>query len=249
MVIHPDSSILCRIQTQLISYIDTEVQIIIHFEPDCISPDTIVILIKASFSNPSNTGHNFDSVLIGQNIPDSITAENIGTVPLRLDQIDILDQKKQFAFENRTQTLDVHSTFQPFEKQNYHVVFTPEIFGPDTVTIRSTWDSAGVKKLYSTNLLIGYGIPSNRISEDRYLNISSKVKILKSGEKQIAVIFNNIILPNVKISIVSLLGVEIASWHGALDVACEKTFSVQASGPYYVIIESDGRKLVSKILL
>jgi len=101
-----------------------------------------------SFINPTNTGYQFDSVFICQSYKDSIIALNLGTKDLILDKIFIINQKppgpSQFSFDNGVDSLIVNSVFHPIE-------------GWDTATIICYWDSAGVKTVYSENLLIGYG--------------------------------------------------------------------------------------------
>ncbi len=246
-VITKGNKIQIKIYAALINYTDTTIIFTIHFKSNCPSPLRDTVYISATYSNPVNTGHVFDSILVGKSILDSIVAANLGSIPLTLERMDIIDQNSQFKFENGTQNLMVNKFFKPGVRANFHVLFSPTILGRDTAVLRVTWDSACIKKLFSTNILIGYGIAKNEISIPSTDN--SFVKIFNSAGKQITVSNKGVGFRSVKIQIVSLLGNEILSWQGTIDQNFEKTFSVQTSGLYYIIVETDDEKYFYKRLI
>ncbi|MDP4231669.1 MAG: T9SS type A sorting domain-containing protein, partial [Bacteroidota bacterium] len=95
---------------------------------------------------------------------DSIQAQNKGTTDLTLKQIDIIStpatpNPTEFSFNagSSVQTLVVNRLFRRNHVENFPVYYKPTIEGPVSATVKCTWDSAGVKTLYSTNVLTGIG--------------------------------------------------------------------------------------------
>jgi hypothetical protein len=129
----------------------------------CANPDTINLTIKSLFLSPTNTGHNFDSTFFCKSTVDSIFAFNKGSVNLKLVKIDIIDQNPtgppQFFFNNGTQHLTIDSILYASKISKYTcpIWYTPSIEGEVVDSILVTWDSAGVRSLFSSNILIGYG--------------------------------------------------------------------------------------------
>jgi hypothetical protein len=150
------------VDMDLTSYIDTTVILTIHFQSDCPAPMFETLQIAASFINPTNTGHPFPSTFLDCRVSrDSITARLIGTTNLTLKSISIGNQSPaglpQFFFENGSDTLTVNKVFTPGTRMQFHVVYAPTIEGPVSATIMCEWDSAGVKRLFSSNILTGIG--------------------------------------------------------------------------------------------
>jgi hypothetical protein len=162
------------------NFVDTTVVLEIDFQTPCSQPMFETLHIAASFINPTNTGHNFDSVfLVCRPAMDTIFARNLGTKPLGLREIDIINQvpndsltnfavppqffgnftPPQFQFDNGSQQLIIGANdtlYKPGRIQGYPIHFRPTRTGWDTVTVICHWDSAGYPKT-SMNLLIGYG--------------------------------------------------------------------------------------------
>lgn len=156
------NGVLVPIDLNISNYTDTIVIIRIDFKSQCAPSIFETLEIAASYINPTNTGHNYDSVFLNcRSSIDSIIAQNLGTVDLKLVQIEIKPGNPgappQFSFDNGTEILKVGSTFRPNTRRNYHITYHPTREGLFTDSVICTWDSAGVKIIYSGNLLIGYG--------------------------------------------------------------------------------------------
>lgn len=150
------------VDMDLTSYIDTTVILTIHFQSDCPAPMFETLQIAASYINPTNTGYPFPSTFLDCRVSrDSITARLIGTTNLTLKGISIGNQypagPPQFFFENGRDTLTVNKVFTPGTRMQFQVDYAPTIEGSVTATIMCEWDSAGVKRLFSSNILTGIG--------------------------------------------------------------------------------------------
>ncbi len=141
----------------------------VHFS--CCLAFALIIIISGEASgqtpqsgiiNPINTGHYFAPLYICLSQLDSFYAANLGTTPLTLKQIDIITQPwskaNQFVFDNGTQSLSINTFFDRGKRMWFHINFHPTDEAIDSAIIRVTWDSAGVRTLYSSNNLIGTGI-------------------------------------------------------------------------------------------
>jgi len=160
-----------QIDMALTTYKDTCVQLIVTYETSCAAQDTITLCIAASLVQPTNTGHNYDSVFLNcRNSLDHITAFNKGSTDLTLRKIDIVDQNPagppQFSFTNGKQELVVDSVIHPAKNTNlgptFNILYSPTMQGVVTDSVIVTWDSLDVngkvaKTFYSSNVLIGYG--------------------------------------------------------------------------------------------
>jgi len=126
----------------------------------CPSADTITIRIQGGIISPTNTGHNFDTAFVCRSVKVSIGLANEGCTKLTITQIDILKETSpvaEFFFNNGMQTLPVNSILNPLSRKSFPLNFSPVHAGWDTAVVQVTWDSAGVKKIFTSNLLIGYG--------------------------------------------------------------------------------------------
>jgi len=167
---HDSTGVLVQVTMVITSYTDTTVTIGVVFKTACTDTLWVTLHIAATYVNPTNTGHPYQPTFLNcRSALDSILAQNLGTSPLTLEKIDIINQNPpgapQFAFDNGLQTLIVGKVFNPKIniRQYFHVHYNPTIEGPVSDSILCTWDSLDVttgkivKKLYSGNMLTGTG--------------------------------------------------------------------------------------------
>ena len=243
------SGIQISVDVALTNYVDTMVILTIDFRSDCPAPLLETLQIAASFVNPVNSGHNFDTVLVNSNSIDSIVAMNRGNMPLTLNEIDIINQvptgSHQFSFDNGMQKLSsINSVLKSNMRKYFHVNFHPtrDMVGWDTATIQCTWDSVGKKIFYSRNFLIGYGILESSVD---FVEPNHPTKIYPNPFSQSTSIkFTSSDRAFTQVSIRNLLGSEVARlFTGSLD-AGEHVFSWDAQsmppGMYVAMVKIGG---------
>jgi hypothetical protein len=169
------TGVVVQVTMVITNYTDTTVTIGVVSKTSCTDTMWITCHIAATYVNPSNTGHPFKPTFLDcRTLQDSILVQNLGTTPLTLERMDIINQNPpgvpQFAFDNGTQSMVVGTVFDPKlnkRTQFYHVTYSPTFAtypGIVTDSVLCTWDSLDVntgklvKKLYSGNMLTGVGL-------------------------------------------------------------------------------------------
>ncbi len=130
------------------------------FAQNCPNIDTIQLHIQSSFLSVSNSGQSLETFEC-QTQQDSIWAQSLGSAPIKLDYIFILHRNStippQFFFDNGSDSLQINKSFSRSTRQFFHVNYIPTIPGIVSDTIVCQWDSSGIKKIFTWNILTGTG--------------------------------------------------------------------------------------------
>ena len=154
--IHRGDTITLHVLVQLDTYSDTTVSYTLFSDHAC-GDFTGVIHVAASQLLVQATGYPAPDVFIGCREHDStVVFLNKGSVVVTLDSVDISGANPPGQFDlvdskgNRGTSLTIGKKLNSFQSDTIGIVYHPSVSGPASGTIRFIYDSAGTKKVITT---------------------------------------------------------------------------------------------------